>query len=190
DLYSFQSGSFSQKTLISRDTKVENQEYFQLKKGQTLENGLTVADAYMKLSVTEKPDEKGYEIEDTTVVLKGEISLSGVLYCKKKDINSAADYDEVLFYPDPEYSELIPCPYFGNELTVFGLADSKRDFAFVTSAFPFKLGSAGSLGIDLKPYFSEADCLKANVTVSNISVRYFQNTPACFGVLERVEILS
>lgn len=190
-LYSFENNSFGSEASVNSETKVENQKYFQLKEGQTLKNGLTVKNAYLKLSSLEPDSKEKYEISETTVTLSGEITLSGVLYCRKKDPNAAADYDEVLFYPNAEYSDMIPCPYFGGDLTVFSLADSKRDFAFVTSAFPFKLGTIGNMGninVDLKQYFSETDCIKAKVTVSDLVIRYLMNTPACFGVLKEAEI--
>lgn len=189
ELYRRQFEDFNPKVPINDDSKVENQEYFGLKKGQKLENGLTVSDAYLKISMTEDD----YEIEDNTVTLDGEITLNGVLYCKKKNAGEVASYDEILFYPNPEHSDDIPCPYFGDELTVFSLKDTKTDFAFVTSAFPFKLGTVGNIssaGADLTKHFSKADCIKAKVKISDIVIRFFNNTPACFGVLDEIEIVT
>lgn len=188
-LYDFEKGQFDGQAVEAGNSKLEKQEYFDLKQGQVLENGLRVSEAYCVISAWEKGGKTEYEISDSTVSLTGEITLEGILYCRRKENEGVEPYNEVLFYPDPQYSDLIPSPFFSGEPSLITVKDGRSDFAFITSAFPFKLGNIGDIKIDTSSYFSKSDCVRAKVKISNIMVRSVSNYPACFGALNEVNLV-
>ncbi len=188
-LYDFEKGQFDGQAVKEGNSKLEKQEYFDLKQGQVLENGLRVSEAYCVISAWEKGGKTEYEISDSTVSLTGEITLEGILYCRRKENEGVEPYNEVLFYPDPQYSDLIPSPFFSGEPSLITVKDGRSDFAFITSAFPFKLGNIGDIKIDTSSYFAKSDCVRAKVKISNIMVRSVSNYPACFGVLNEVNLV-
>lgn len=175
---------------INDEIKKGVPEVFKVKKGQTLENGLTVSDAELTIHPINRPNEKGAEITSINVKTEGDLTLSGVLFHISQDPQYLTSLDDVMFYPDTSKESYIPYPYWktsDNRMPIFSGIDVKNEFAFATSSIPYRFGNLNEMDIDVSDYFTQGDYVKVNVTITDPYVRYTQGNPFCGGELTKIE---
>ena len=148
-------------------------EYFRVKKGDVLDNGMTVTEANYVVT----PYDVNHAFENS-VVLEGECTLEGVLFCAPEDEYMVAQ-DDVYFYPNPASGAVPdPChPYlyeFGQVLLVTPV-DLYSEFAFVSDGGSFCLGNVHELGVDIADWFEDSPYVRVRVTLDGMRLRYSDN---------------
>ena len=158
-------------------------ECFKVKKGDVLENGLKVIEARsIKEADLYFPQYKFNEFYASEIVFEGSLTLEGVLYCMPETEYGVSNENEVLFFPDPTKNGFIPCMVTNaaedkiNKTLIDGskrFADKNNEFAFISGINPrsaFSLGDLSKIAF-LSGKLSKGECLKATVTITDISIR-------------------
>ncbi|MCM1055484.1 MAG: hypothetical protein NC394_08185 [Bacteroides sp.] len=135
DCFDFDTGEFKEPT----DTVIENPDYFRVKAGDVLENGMTVESANFKVTW----DGGEQRFLESIVVLGGDVSLEGILLCRQNSETVNGEYDlayDLVFYPDPVKEA--PLPVFwdpdGDQRLQTVILD---EAAFTADSPAFSLGS-------------------------------------------------
>ena len=168
----------------------ERPDYFRVKKGDVLDNGMTVTEANYFIT----PGNTQHPFENSAV-LEGECTLEGVLYrCPEDDYMIAQD--DVVFYPNP-IDGAVPDPYnpygydnFG-ELYLLRGVDLYSEFAFITDGGAFSLGNINDMDSYVKDLFGDSSYIRVKVTLDGMRLRYSDN----FGIqgwstLKNAELLD
>lgn len=132
DCFDFESYTFKDPVGVN----IENPEYFRVKAGDVLENGMEVESAnYM---VTWKDGEQSFV--KSKITLKGEAVYDGILMCRQGEDYAENIYD-LVFYADPTGDTRLTglcCFNYGEELIETMVTD---DVAFVTDCGPIFLAN-------------------------------------------------
>ena len=151
---------------------------FMVKKGDVLDNGLTVAEASYMVAP--------YGVRMNEVELEGEITLEGLLFCYFEE-EYGFDQDELIFYPDPT-SGTVPMIYGSYMLTTSGV-DLYSEFAFVCDSRFFSLGNINDVGS--ADWFSEGSFVRAEVTMENLRLNDNDNFGTrCYATAKKVELVD
>lgn len=148
---------------------IEDPDYFKVKAGDKLENGLTVKSAG---SIFECND-GGLNINE--VEFDGNLTLEGILYCETYDFYTG-DERMLYFFVDAAKSNPIPLvrtrnePYFPDK-TDFYINDDDK-FAAIVDGDGIELGFIDEAPIDLSGIISPGECIRAKITVSNLRQRF------------------
>ena len=168
---------------------MEVPEYFRVKKGDVLDNGMTVTEANYILASYDpnRPFENSVELE-------GECTMEGVLYrCPEDEYMTAQD--DVYFYPNPVNS-IIPDPYAPHvvdmgEVVLATPVDLFSEFAFVSDGGSFCLGNVNDMDSYVKDLFGDNTYVKVRVTLDGIQLRYSDNFGTQgWSTLKNAEILD
>lgn len=146
--------------------------FARLKKGDVLENGLEVTEAYRTLEYAEMIDEATFELKHGwddyfgEVTFKGEITLSGALYCVAED-----DYmifgGELYFFPDTTEFSQMPAQ------TGFAPAEARPlEIVYPDAQFAVRCGTMYYVGnvddYDLEGIIERGKAASVTVTLDNI----------------------
>ena len=178
EIYDFEKYEFTE------DLQELEQKPFKAVKGDVLDNGMKVVNAYYALlhGDTMHPLENGVELE-------GECTLEGVLFHVAED-----DYmlfkDEVLFYPNPT-TGTVPTtynPYFAFALS---MVDLDSEFAFISDGGSINLGNMNDIDVDVSKLFEDSSYVKVKVTLDGMHIRYSENFGSqCWSRLKSAEKLD
>lgn len=153
DCFDFESYTFKDPVGVN----IENPEYFRVKAGDVLENGMEVESAnYM---VTWKDGEQSFV--KSKIALKGEAVYDGILMCRQGEDYAENVYD-LVFYADPTGDTRLTglcCFNYGEELIETMVTD---DVAFVTDCGPIFLTSLSYSDI------SDGGAKRARVTLTGL----------------------
>ena len=168
EIYDFENCEFT----VDNYTK-EVPEYFRVKKGDVLDNGMTVTEANYVVT----PYNVNYAFENS-VVLEGECTMEGILFRAPED-DYMIEEDNVYFYPNPVSSAVpAPCdPYsceFG-EVSLVATGDLYSEFAFVSDGGSFYVGKAHELDVDIADWFEDTPFVRVKVTLDGMRLRYSEN---------------
>lgn len=168
DIYDFENFEF---TVDHYTTEVPK--YFKVSKGDVLDNGMTVTEANYLLTASDVK----HAFEDS-VVLEGECTLEGILFCAPEDEYMVAQ-DDVYFYPNP-VSGAIPDPcdpysYESGEVALIYPVDLYSEFAFVSDGGSFSLGNVHELDVDIADWFMDSPYVRVRVTLDGMRLRYSDN---------------
>lgn len=168
EIYDFENFEFT----VDSNTK-EVPEYFRVRKGDVLDNGMTVTEANYVVT----PYNVNYAFENS-LMLEGECTLEGVLFCAPEDEYMVAQ-DDVYFYPNPASGVVPdPCdPYsheFG-EVPLIRPVDLYSEFAFVSDGGSFHLGNVHELDVDIADWFADGPYVRVKVTLDGMRLRYSDN---------------
>lgn len=153
--------------------------YFSVKVGDTLDNGLSVTKAttifYPQFVETEN-GETSLEMHQSrsSINFEGQLTLSGILHCFAGDSDYIDMDGDLHFYADPTNGDVIvssgESPLMDSIMTV---ADAETKFVLVYDGQRFTLGNIneGSV-IDLKGIIDKGEYRNATVTLDNIRVVY------------------
>ena len=151
---------------------------FMVKKGDVLDNGLTVAEASYMIAP--------YGVRMNEVELEGEITLEGLLFCYFEE-EYGFDQDELIFYPDPT-SGTVPMIYSSLMITSSGV-DLYSEFAFVCDSRFFSLGHINDIGS--ADWFAEGSFVRAKVTMENLRLNDNDNFGTrCHATAKNVELVG
>ena len=127
-------------------------DYFEVKTGDTLENGLT---ATVEQSLIE-----GY----TLLKLDGELTMEGVLYLEKEDHDYIFRTRDLMFYPDCVENGSIPT--WGDEITICVFSSMQ---GVSCDGNPYFLGNIDDVDVNEREIFGNDEVVKVKVTVENIT---------------------
>ena len=159
-------------------------DYFKIKAGDVLENGLTVKKAQTAF---------GYAgdglISDMKVELEGEITLEGILKCMPED-QYIIGKGELIFYPDSLKHSDILAPFKEYSSDPWTYVDSEYKFAMVYSGEPLYLGLVDNAPAGVSDFFANDTYIKAKVTVSDIYYKTGNGGIRGFATIKNVEKLG
>lgn len=168
--------------LINRDTyempkyddiiKQKDPEWFVVKPGDVLENGLAVKSACTSFEELEIDGEKIICQTDAMVRFENTLTLTGVLYCQPEDdiYTTAGD---LYFFADSTANSRIPVVNYGYEerdeysLETFVFPE----IAFVCDGFYYRIGNINSDGVDFSGIINRGGVCEVKVTLDNIILR-------------------
>lgn len=184
EIYDFENNA---KGEIFSDTLIKDAEYFQVKAGQTLNNGLTVSEAYTNIHSSN--NDKGYGVSSSEVRLDGSLTMSGIIYKYSDDVNFILEEGDLLFYPNPVANENFPAPFTDSSDSLSSGIDLNQKFAFIADSTRLELGNISESDINLTSIFDNGDYAKVKVTVTDIVIRYFESGGGnrCRGTLTAIE---
>ena len=152
---------------------------FMVKKGDVLDNGLTVAEASYMVAP--------YGVRMNEVELEGEITLEGLLFCYFEE-EYGFDQDELIFYPDPT-SGTVPMIYSPWMITTSSGVDLYSEFACVCDSRFFSLGNINDIGS--ADWFAEGSFVRAKVTMENLRLNDNDNFGTrCHATAKKVELVD
>lgn len=152
DLYDFEDFAFSVDNEAAANTAA-----FKVVKGQKLDNGMTVVEARYDVM----PDGR----LSNSVVLDGEITVEGLLFCFFEEEYGFTE-DEVIFYPNPASAQ-IPAIWLPDSKLLSGV-DLYSEFAFVCDGDIFRLGSINDIGS--ADWFANGSYVRVKVTLSDLKL--------------------
>lgn len=174
ELYDFENYEFT----VDQYAEVEAAP-FMVKKGDVLDNGLTVAEASYMVAP--------YGVRMNEVELEGEITLEGLLFCYFEE-EYGFDQDELIFYPDPT-SGTVPMIYSPSMMMTSSGVDLYSEFAFVCDSRFFSLGNINDVGS--ADWFSEGSFVRAEVTMENLRLNDNDNFGTrCHATAKKVELVD
>lgn len=146
---------------------IEDTDYFKVKAGDTLENGLTVESAQYWIS-------RNGELFSSDIVLDGELTLKGVLHCIAEVPDYIDNQGDLLFFADTTENDFVPMPVSPVDLTL-KWTDTTDGFAAVFDGIIMRFGNIKDTSIDLTDTFRNGSYVEAEITMKNIRVMYREN---------------
>lgn len=157
---------------------------FKVVKGDVLDNGMKVVDAYYSLI----PLDPAHSFENG-VELEGECTLEGILFRFPEDDYMFAQ-DDVLFYPNPT-SGVIPTTYDPYVAFAMSGVDLYEEFAFISDGEGISLGDVNSMSVDIADWFKDSSYIRVKVTLDGMRIRYSENFGSqCWSTLKSAEKLD
>ncbi len=148
-------------------TPIESPDYFKVKAGDTLENGLTIESAKYWIN-------PGGQFFSSEVVLSGELALEGVLHCIAGDPEYVDAKGDLLFFADTTKSDLIPTPKGLGDFTS-NYVDAEDKFAAVFDGAIIRFGNISEFTDIFSDTFTDGNYVKAKVTMKDIRLGYKEN---------------
>lgn len=146
---------------------VEAPNYFKIKAGDILDNGLKVETAKYWVNASG-------EIYESEIVLNGDLTLDGVLYCIAGDPDYIDAKGDLLFFSDTTKSSLIPTPK-----DLFDFIDchinTMDNFAVYFDGKVIRLGNINEVSVDLFDKFDSGNYIKAKITMRGMRLMYNDN---------------
>lgn len=163
------------------DTNIilNNPQYFKVKKGDILENGLIVENAKSVFYAINECDEDG-NISKQAVQLRneisfsGELSLNGILHCISGDSDYIDSDGDLLFFADTSDFSYIPVPSTSDSAIdiITKSADTCSKLAVICDGYRFYLGNINTVSTDLSGIIDSGEYIKAKITLDNIRISY------------------
>lgn len=164
---------------FNTDTSVvlENPEYFKVKAGDVLENGLTVENAESVFYTMNECDEDGNLVKTAMqlkneIELSGELTLDGILHCVSGDSDYIDADGDLLFFADTSKCSNIPVPSTANSDIdmITRSVDIAGQFALICDGYRFYLGNINTTTTDLSGIIKQGEYISATVTLDNIRI--------------------
>lgn len=149
------------------ESTVEDPEYFKVKAGDKLDNGLTVTSANYWVDLTG-------QILSSEIIFDGEITLEGVLYCYPETTDYIDSKGDLTFFADSVKSEYVPVPPMLYSFTE-EWADPNEKFGAVYDGKKISFGNISEVPIDLSDLFKDSSYAEVKVTMKNVRVIYKEN---------------
>lgn len=172
DLVDWETYEFNDDT----ERRISDPDYFSVKAGDVLDNGLSVKNAttiFYPQSVAEESGGSGLEIcqSRSTVNFEGQLTLNGILHCVSGDADYIDNDGDVFFYADPSDGKLItPSKENLRMERLVSIVDTVAEFALLCDGQRFCLGNINEGNvIDLSGVINKGEY--RNVTVTLDSVR-------------------
>ncbi len=168
-----------------RTEKIDNPNYFQVKAGDVLENGLTVTSAFYQGYCVENLDNGDsdcvyLEVKKSEIRLDGEVTMEGILYCHTDSIDNYTKY--LLFFPDSVKCDtvMLPADYFwfkdASLASTFSYLLPEEKVGFYHDGTPYSLGDINNAQCSLAGLFDENNsCVRVKATIDNIVLSYGTN---------------
>ncbi len=151
----------------------KNPEWFLVKPGDVLENGLVVKSASCGFEKVGFPDGTEGVIQSVSeVTFENTLTLSGVLYCEPEDDLYVTNGD-LFFFADSTANSNIPVISEGNKAGEYSL---KRyvfsNAAFVCDGMYFRVGELETAAVDLSGIIKRGEICEVRVTLDNIKLSH------------------
>ena len=151
---------------------LENPNYFKVKSGDTLENGLTVESAQYWINTDGS-------VFSSEIILNGELTLEGIFRCIKGNAEYIEKDGDLLFYADSNKNHFVPVAVTPVDW-VWGWIDTNDSLAVVYDGTTIKFGNINDASTDIVNVFKDVNYVKAAVTMNNIRLIYQENGGAFF----------
>lgn len=146
---------------------VEDPNYFKVRAGDTLENGLTVESAQYWI------DSAG-NMFSSEIVFDGELTLDGILYCIAEIPDYIDNQGDLIFFADPTKSDFVPMPKILVDFTEKWL-DTMDNFAAIYDGKRIRFGNINNVSVDLSDTFRDSSYVKARITMKGVRAIYTEN---------------
>lgn len=162
------------------EQSISNPNYFSVKKGDVLDNGLSVK----KATTVFYPQnvESGLEIwqSRSTVNFEGQLTLSGIMHCVSGDSDYIDMDGDLFFYADPSDGKLItPSAENPKTASLVSIVDPETKFALLCDGQRFCLGNINEGNvIDLSEVIDSGEYRNATVTLENVRVVFTEGAGA------------
>lgn len=163
---------------------VPTSDYFKIKAGDVLENGLTVKTAQTAFGFAGDG-----LISDMKVELDGEITVEGILKCMPED-EYIIGKGELIFYPDSAKHSDIFAYYEEYPFEPWTYVDPEYKFAMSYNGEPLYLGLVDNAPGGVSDLFANDTYIKAKVTVSDIYFKTGNGGIRGFATVKSVEKLG
>lgn len=178
DVYNPETGEFDGVESIT----ISDPDYFKVKAGDVLENGLTVKDAETIIFPVNAIDVNGNSkltmCQNRSVVnYDGQLTLSGILHCQKGDDYMVAEGD-LIFFPDPSDGKLfVPSRDVADNTMLLQIVDPENDFAVCMDGERIFLGNINAENApDVSGIIGKGEYKRVTVTLDNLRSVYSDST--------------
>lgn len=153
--------------------------YFSVKVGDTLDNGLSVTKAttvFFPQAVETENGASGLEMwqSRTTINFEGQLTLSGILHCFAGDSEYIDMDGDLYFYPNPTGTNVIvPSRGSPSMNSIMTVVDVETKFVLVYDGQRFCLGNVNNDDvIDLSGVIDKGEYRNATITLDNVRIVY------------------
>ena len=189
-LFDWETYEFNSNMAISEST-----DYFQIKKGEVLSNGLIASDAITTFSVRNISDEDG-NIQKQPFLIKssiefeGEVTIEGVLYCFPGIPEYVDVQGDLKLYPNPTVNNSILVPYKMVQMPT-RIVDPNRNYALIFDGVAYNLGNINEISVNIKSLFEENDYVYCKVTIDHLQLIYDEDFAGqiCYAEIKEVEVV-
>ena len=144
----------------------ESPEYFKVKAGDTLKNGLVVESAAMYF------DHGGYVI-DNRVTFSNTVTVEGILRHYDGEPEYMLDTDTLRFYSDPTKENALPIAYYSSSNMIFPYIDNREEFAMISDYDEVVIGGVLSeMSADIADLFRNGNYVRVKATFDNIRIQH------------------
>ncbi len=175
--------------------KSESTDYFLIKKGDILSNGLVASNTESVFEAMNFSDEagnikKGVWLLKSSVEFEGEVTIEGVLYCFPGIPEYIDVQGDLKLYPNPTVDTKILVPYNTVQMPT-RIVDPNRNYALIFDGVAFNLGNINEIAVDIKSLFEENDYVYCKVTIDHLRLIYDDDFAGqiCYGEIKEVEVL-
>ncbi len=167
------------------ERRISDPNYFSVKAGDVLDNGLTVKKAttiFYPQRADGENGESGFEMcqSRSTVNFEGQLTLKGILHCVAEDTDYVDMGGDLFFYADPSDGKLITPSKENTRMDhIASVVDPETKFALLCDGQRFYLGNVneGSV-IDLSGVIDKGEYRNATVTLENVRIVFTQGVGA------------
>lgn len=168
--------------------RISNPNYFSVKAGDTLDNGLSVKKA--TTIFYPQTTETGLEIcqSRSTIDFEGQLALSGILHCVSGDSDYIDMDGDLFFYADPTDGKLFAPSKENIKMDrLVSIVDPETKFALLCDGQKFCLGNVNDDVMDLSGVINKGEYRGAKVTLDNVRVVFTEGAGAyVYGTLVSV----
>ncbi len=164
---------------------ISDPNYFSVKTGDVLDNGLSVKKAttiFYPQRADGENGESGFKIcqSRSTVNFEGQLTLNGILHCVAEDTDYIDMGGDLFFYADPSDGKLIvPSKENLKMDRIASVVDPETKFALLCDGQRFYLGNVNEGSeIDLSGVIDKGEYRNATVTLENVRIVFTQGVGA------------
>lgn len=173
-IYDWETGKFVEKG------RVEQPEYFKVKAGDKLDNGLTVKSAEYRAVSGDVEYPQSTVTFYTEVEYEGKLTLSGVLYCYSGDNEYIIGRGKYMFFADPSQSDPLPITsmdFINSEgkmgpldhEDIMGSSFAEDSFAALGEYVSINFYNHDEIRSELSEIVSDGEAKRVSITIDNIS---------------------
>lgn len=165
--------------------RISDPNYFSVKAGDVLDNGLSVKNAttiFYPQSVAEESGGSGLEIcqSRSSVNFEGQLTLNGILHYVAEDADYVDMGGDLFFYADPSDGKLITPSKENIKIErLVSIVDPETKFALLCDGQRFYLGNVNEDNvIDLSGVINSGEYRNVTVTLDNVRIVFTQGVGA------------
>lgn len=176
ELFNWETREFT----VEQSTSIKDPNYFKVKTGDRLENGLTVKSAEYEAFNYGR-------IDYSLIYFEGEITLEGILHCHSTDAYTV-NRGQLDFWADPTKNDhvAVSCGSYFQTDQISMFRNTTDKLAIICDGDKIVMGNLDNAAVDLSGIIAPGECIRAKVTIKDLLKGWLESADS----VSRVELVS